>query len=175
MSMKLALGFALLLTACSGPATDGAPTPSVSSTQQELPSSPQAIPLVRGVGAPAAPLRGDVARKPAQRSAADVLASDDLEAFNAMATTVAAQKQALGNKKMDCISKGLALDSSMHGHVELSVRLDADGAVRSTEVVSNRNLPPAVVACIRHAVGETHFLPPATPRDFTRTESAGIP
>ncbi|MDB4884382.1 MAG: hypothetical protein JWL95_3148, partial [Gemmatimonadetes bacterium] len=97
------------------------------------------------------------------------------EAFNEMAGAMAAQKQALGNKKMECIGKGLALDSSMHGHVDMQVRLNADGTVRDTEVVSNRNLPLAVVTCIRNAVKETKFLPPATSRDFTRSESAGIP
>ena len=174
MSTKLAPAFALFLAACSGPAGDGGPTTesspasqapaakAASVTQQQ---ATQAAPLVRSAGS----------RSGAPRAAADVLASEDQEAFNEMAGAMAAQKQALGKKKMECIGKGLALDSSMHGHVELQVRLNADGTVRDAEVVSNRNLPPAVVACIRNAVKETHFLPPATPRDFTRSESAGIP
>lgn len=171
MSTKLALAFALVLSACSGPAdgtpnAEPAPAQAAAAKAAIVAQSPalQAPPLLRPIGSPRA-----------ARAAADVLASEDQEAFNEMAGAMAAQKLALGNKKMDCIGKGLALDSGMHGHVEMQVRLNVDGTVRDTEVVSNRNLPPAVVACIRNAVNETKFLPPATARDFTRRESAGIP
>ncbi len=171
MSTKLALAFALLLAACSGP-TDG--TPRADPAPAPTPAAKGAI-VTEDVRAQPVPVQRAAPLMRAPRAAADVLASEDQEAFNEMAGAVATQKQALGNKKMDCIGKGLALDSSMHGHVDMQVRLNADGTVRDTEVVSNRNLPPAVVACIRNAVKETKFLPPATPRDFTRSESAGIP
>ena len=172
MSTKLALAFALLLAACSGP-TDG--TPNAEPAPPQAPAAKGAIVLQAPVAQATPQIRpvGSLPRAP--RAAADVLASDDQEAFNEMAGAMVAQKQALGNKKMECIGKGLALDSSMHGHVEMQVRLNADGTVRDTEVVSNRNLPLAVVTCIRSAVKETKFLAPATSRDFTRSESAGIP
>jgi outer membrane biosynthesis protein TonB len=174
MSTKLALVFALFLAACSGPAGDGAPNP-VSSTSPQVPAPRTEVLTTQEPAAHTTPLMRGVGSKRGPRAAADVLASEDQEAFNEMAGAMAAQKQALGAKKTDCISKGLALDNGMHGHVELQVRLNADGTVRDAEVVSNRNLPPAVVACIRNAVKETRFLPPATPREFTRSESAGIP
>jgi hypothetical protein len=170
MPTKLALAFALLLAACSGPSGDGGPSAESSPAPQTLPAKAALV-----TQAPAAPIARGASSPRAPRAAADVLASEDQEAFNEMANAAVAQKQALGNKKMECIGKGLALDNGMHGHVEMQVRLNADGTVRDTEVVSNRNLPPAVVACIRNAVKETKFLPPATPRDFTRSESAGIP
>ncbi|MDB4996775.1 MAG: hypothetical protein JWM74_4207, partial [Myxococcaceae bacterium] len=141
MSTKLALGFALLLAACSGP-TDG--SPNAEPTPPQAPAAKGAI-VTQAPVAPATPQMRPVGSPRAPRAAADVLASDDQEAFNEMAGSMAAQKQALGNKKMECISKGLALDSSMHGHVDMQVRLNADGTVRDTEVVSNRNLPLAVV------------------------------
>lgn len=180
LSLSLsALTFSILtlsLAACSGPSSDDLATPSSPSAPAAAPAAGTVIALPRGdVAAPAQakPVTGVV--RAAAGSPAAVLEGDDLDAFDAMATAVAAQQRELAAKKQACIGKGVALDSSLQGHVDIAVRLEADGSVRGTEVTSNADLPPVVVACIRKAVTETHYLPPKNAAAFTRRESAGIP
>lgn len=172
MSLKLALPLALLLSACSAGGVDPSPDPSPADV---APITTNAVPAIAAEPRQAA--RAIHAAEPGriQRTAAEVLASDDVDAFNEMAQARVAEDEALGQKKMECIRKGLALDPGMYGHVELEVQLNADGTVRATEVTSNRHLPLAVVACIRRAVAESTFAAPGTPSEFTRRESAGIP
>jgi hypothetical protein len=59
-----------------------------------------------------------------------------------------------------CYNAGLRVDSSMAGHVMLSVRIGPNGAVSSTTPSGNNGLSAGVVECLKTRVDNAQFDAP---------------